>query len=96
MNRQDGLQLDINCNNLISYAHGQLCLEHAGQGSHYLGGSLQKWTENKSSANFHGFGSGDAGFPVQSLVDVLSNRVGFTDVAAPRGSWRHFEEEKTR
>jgi hypothetical protein len=60
MKRQDGhLQFDPKRNNLRSYAHG--------------GGSLQEWMENKRSVDFHGFGSGDAGGPIDSRVDDLCN-----------------------
>jgi hypothetical protein len=51
--------------------------------------------ENKSSVNFHGFGLGDAGGPIESSVDDLCNRVGFIDVAAQRFCWRHFEEKNS-
>jgi hypothetical protein len=39
--------------------------------------------ENKRSINFHRFGLGDAGGPIDSRVCDLCNHVGFTDVAAP-------------
>jgi hypothetical protein len=48
--------------------------------------------ENKSSVNFHGFGSGDAGILIDSRVDDLYNHVGVT---APRGCWRHFGERNS-
>jgi hypothetical protein len=54
--------------------------------------------ENKSSVNFHGFGSGDAGVLADNKgsVDDLSNHVDFTDVAAQRSCWQHFEKEIAR
>jgi hypothetical protein len=52
--------------------------------------------ENKSSVNFHWCGSGDAGVKIDSRVDDLCNHVCFTDVAAPRGCWRHFEEKGSK
>jgi hypothetical protein len=42
--------------------------------------------ENKSSVNFHGFGLGDAGGPIDCRADDLCNHVGFTDVAAQTSS----------
>jgi hypothetical protein len=51
--------------------------------------------ENKRSVNFYWFGLGDAGGPIDSRVGDLCNHVGFTDVAAPRGCWRLFEEKKS-
>jgi hypothetical protein len=61
------------------------------------------------SVNFHRFGLGDAGGPIDSRVGDLCNHVGpidsrvgdlcnhvgFTDVAAPRGCWRLFEQKKS-
>jgi hypothetical protein len=38
--------------------------------------------KNTSSVNFHGFGLGDAGGPIDSIVDDLCNYVAFTDIAA--------------
>jgi hypothetical protein len=38
---------------------------------------------------------GDAGGPIDSRVGDLCNHVGFTDVAAPRGYWRLFEQKKS-
>jgi hypothetical protein len=60
-----------------------------------IGGRLQEWVENKRSVNFHRFGLGDAGGPIDSIVGDLCNHVGFTDVAAPRGCWRLFEPKKS-
>jgi hypothetical protein len=57
-------------------------------------GRLQEWVENKHSVNFHRFGLGDAGGPIESRVGELCNHVGFTDVAASRGCWRLFEQKK--
>jgi hypothetical protein len=51
--------------------------------------------ENKRSVNFHRFGLGDAGGAIDSRVGDLCNHVGFTDVAAPRGSWQLFEQKKS-
>jgi hypothetical protein len=49
--------------------------------------------ENKSYVNFHGFGSGDAGGPIDCSVGYLCNHVGFTDVAAQTSCWRLLEEK---
>jgi hypothetical protein len=49
--------------------------------------------EFKRSVNFHGSGSGDTGGPIDRRVDGLCNDVCFTDVAAPSGRWRLFEEK---
>jgi hypothetical protein len=57
------------------------------------GYSLQEWMENKGSINFHRFDLGDAGGPIDSRLDDLCNHAGFTDIAALRGCWRHFEEK---
>jgi hypothetical protein len=38
---------------------------------------------------------GDAGGPIDSRLGDLCNHVGFTDVAAPRGSWLLFEPKKS-
>jgi hypothetical protein len=51
--------------------------------------------ENKRSVNFHRFGLDDAGDPIESSVGDLCKHVGFTDVAAPRGCWRLFEQKKS-
>jgi hypothetical protein len=51
--------------------------------------------ENKSSVDFHGFSSGDAGGPIDCRGDDICNHVGFTDVTVPRGSWRHFKEKNS-
>jgi hypothetical protein len=52
--------------------------------------------ENKRSVNFHRFGLGDAGGPIDSRIGDLCNHVGFTDVGftAPRG-WQLFEQKKS-
>jgi hypothetical protein len=63
------------------------CVYRTGQVGHCLGGRLQEWVENKRSANFHRFGLGDAGGPIDSRVGHLCNHVGFTDVAAPIAYW---------
>jgi hypothetical protein len=95
MNRQDGhLQFDPKRSNLRSYAHGQLRLEQS-KLAIALGGRLQERVENKRSVNFHRFGLGDAGCLIDSRVADLCNHVGFTDVAAPRGCWRLFEQKKS-
>jgi hypothetical protein len=52
--------------------------------------------ENKRSVNFHRFGLGDARGPINSIVGDLCNHFGFTDVAAPRGCWRLFEQKKSQ
>jgi hypothetical protein len=52
--------------------------------------------DNTSYVNFHGFGSGDAGGPIDCRVDDLCNHVGFTDVAAQAGCWWHFEEKNSQ
>jgi hypothetical protein len=57
-------------------------------------GRLQEWVENKRSVNFHRFGLGNAGGPIDSRVGDLCNHVGFTNLAAPRGCWRLFEQKK--
>jgi hypothetical protein len=46
--------------------------------------------ENKRSVNFH-----DARDKIDSRDSDLCNHVGFTDVAAPRGCWRLFEQKKS-
>jgi hypothetical protein len=51
--------------------------------------------ENKCSVNFHWFGLGDAGGPIDRRVGDLCNHVRFTDEAAPRGFWRLFEYKKS-
>jgi hypothetical protein len=51
--------------------------------------------ENKRSVNFHRFGLGDSGGPIDSRVGDLCNHVGFTDVAQ-RGCWRLFEQKKSQ
>jgi hypothetical protein len=51
--------------------------------------------ENKHSVKVHTFGLGDAGGGIDSRVGDLCNHVGFTDVAAPRGCWRLFEQNKS-
>jgi hypothetical protein len=51
--------------------------------------------ENNSSVDFHGFGLGDEEGLIDSTVDGLCNHVGFTEVAAPRGCWRLFEQNKS-
>jgi hypothetical protein len=38
----------------------------------------------RGTVNFHRFGLGDAGGPIDSRVGDLCNHVGFPDVAAPR------------
>jgi hypothetical protein len=50
--------------------------------------------ENKRSVNFHRFGLCDAGGSINSRIGDLCNHVGFTDVAAPRGCWRLFKQQK--
>jgi hypothetical protein len=50
--------------------------------------------EIKRSVNFHRFGQGDAGGQIERRVDGLCNHVCFTDVAAPSGCWRLFEEQE--
>jgi hypothetical protein len=55
------------------------------QVSHCFRGRLQERVENIRSVNFHRFGLGDAGGPIDSRVGDLCNHVGFTDVAGTRG-----------
>jgi hypothetical protein len=55
----------------------------------------KEWMENEISGHFHGCGQGDPGVLVDSRVDGLSNRIGFTEVAAPRACYGILRE-KTR
>jgi hypothetical protein len=76
----------------LSYAHGQLRLEQA---KFAIARGLSPGIGGKRSVNFHRFGLGDAGGPIDSRVDVLCNHVGLTDcIAAPRGCWRLLELEQ--
>jgi hypothetical protein len=71
MNRQDDhLQFDTKRNNLRSYARGQLRLEQAKLAITY-GSSPGMDEKKKRSVNFHRFGLGDAGGPIDSRIGPL-------------------------
>jgi hypothetical protein len=96
MNRKDGhLQFDTKRNNLRSYAHRQLCLEHAKVVIAYEGVVSRNGWKTKVMLISTSLASAMQGFrlPVESMN--FATTLVSLNVAAPRGCWRHLEENNS-